>query len=301
MRRTLALLGAIGLDAAFDEPPNRWHPVAVMGRGLALGHERLRSSPRAVQLAGASTTVGAIALLAAFAGRKLERRLPAPLLALAVKPTFSLRQLLREGRGVASALEGNDLSTARARLGALVSRSTNKLDASLLAAAAIESLAENLSDSVVAPWFYYAGFGLAGAALYRVINTADAMFGYRGELEWLGKPAAKADDAINWAPSRLAALSLVLATTALDGPPAGQRSLACWRSDGCRTASPNAGRPMAAMAGALGRRLEKVGVYVLGQNFPLPDASDIRRAARLVEVAAGLAGMAAVAALVLKR
>jgi adenosylcobinamide-phosphate synthase len=119
------------------------------------------------------------------------------------------------------------------------------------------------------------------------------MYGYRGELEWLGKPAARADDVLSWLPSRAAALALVLAALAVEGPAAARRAQATWRSDAGRTASPNAGRPMAAMAGALGRRLEKAGHYVLGAEFPEPGPADVRRAARLVEAAAALAGLAA--------
>jgi adenosylcobinamide-phosphate synthase len=287
-RRAATLLGAIALDAALGEPPNRLHPVSGIGRALALGHDRFRRSSRAVQLAGGAATLGAVTLGAALAGRRLERQLPAPLLALALKPTFSLRPLIREGLGVAEALERGDVPGARRRLGALVSRPAADLGPHLIAAAAIESLAENLSDSVVGPWLAYAGFGLAGAAAYRVINTADAMYGYRGDLEWLGKAAARTDDAVNWLPSRAAALSLVVAAAVVLGPRAGGRALACWRSDGRRTASPNAGGPMAAVAGALGRRLEKVGHYALGGGFPAPAAVDIRRAARLVEAASAL-------------
>jgi adenosylcobinamide-phosphate synthase len=297
--RAGALLGAIAIDAVLGEPPNRFHPVAGVGRALALGHDRFRRSRRPLlQLAGGAATLAGVALAAALAGRELERRLPPPLLALALKPTFSLRPLLREGLGVADALDAGDLALARRRLGALVSRPTAGLAAPLLAAAAIESLAENLSDSVVAPWLYYAGWGLAGAAAYRVVNTADAMYGYRGDLEWLGKAAARTDDAANWLPSRATAAALVLAAALALGPAAGRRALACWRSDAGRTASPNAGGPMAAMAGALERRLEKVGHHVLGAAFPSPAAADVRRAARVVGAAATLAGAAVAVTLV---
>jgi adenosylcobinamide-phosphate synthase len=299
-RRCAALVSAILLDVASGEPPNRLHPVVGIGRALAFGHDRFRRAPRHLQLAAGAGTVAAVTLGAAIAGRKLERHLPAPLLAFAVKPTFSLRPLIREGMGVAEALERDDVTAARLKLRALVSRETGDLGPSMLAAAAIESLAENLSDSVVAPWLAYAGFGLAGAAAYRAINTADAMYGYRGELEWLGKPAARADDAVNWLPSRVTCASLVAAATLTRGPGAGRRAFECWRSDGSGTASPNAGGPMAAMAGALGRRLEKSGHYVLGGDFPEPEPRDIRRAARLVETASALTGMVVLASLMVR-
>ena len=299
-RRPLALLGAVLLDVAVGEPSNRFHPVVGIGRALAFGHERFRRAPRQRQLLGGAATVGAVTLGAASIGRALDRRLPAPVLACALKPTFSLRPLICEGLGVADALERGDVPGARLKLKALVSRPTDDLAPPMLAAAAIESLAENLSDSVVAPWLAFAGFGLAGAAAYRAINTADAMYGYRGDLEWLGKAAARLDDAANWLPSRVTALSLVAAATVMHGPRAGGRSLECWRSDGSKTASPNAGGPMAAMAGALGRRLEKAGHHVMGGDFPEPDAGDVRRAARLVESASTIAGLAVLAALMVE-
>jgi len=299
-RRVLTFLGAVFIDLLLGEPPNRFHPVVGMGQALSFGHERFRVAPKKLQLLGGAATVGAVTLGAALIGRRLERRLPAPLAALALKPTFSLRSLIREGLAVAEALENEDLPGARLRLRSLVSRPTENLAPALIAAAAIESLAENLSDSVVAPWLVYTTFGLAGAAAYRAVNTADAMYGYRGDLEWLGKPAARADDAINWIPSGLASVLVVAAATIAHGPRAGRFALQCWRSDAGRTASPNAGGPMAAMAGALGRRLEKPGHYVLGDRFPDPDANDIRRAARLVEAASAIGVAAVVASLALR-
>jgi adenosylcobinamide-phosphate synthase len=299
-RRVLTLLGAVLLDLSLGEPPNRFHPVVGIGRALSFGHDRFRRAPGKLQLVGGAATVGAVTLGAALIGRRLELHLPAPVLAFALKPTFSFRSLIREGLGVAEALENEDLLGARRNLRSLVSRPTEKLAAPLIAAAAIESLAENLSDSVVAPWLAYAGFGLAGAVAYRAINTADAMYGYRGDLEWLGKAAARTDDAVNWLPSRLTCLLIVAAATIKHSRRAGRSALECWRSDASTTASPNAGGPMAAMAGALGRRLEKPGHYVLGNGFPDPDADDIRRAARLVEAASAMAAAAALASLWLR-
>lgn len=141
----------------------------------------------------------------------------------------------------------------------------------------------------VAPWLYYAGFCLGGAAVYRVVNTADSMFGYRGDNEWLGKAAARTDDALSWLPSRLAAAAIVAAARLRLGAAAAGRALATWRSYGGTTASPNAGRPMAAMAGALERRLEKRGHYVLGGEFSEPASDDVRRAVDLTATAAGIA------------
>ena len=148
---------------------------------------------------------------------------------------------------------------------------------------------------MVAPWLAFLLLGLPAAAAYRVVNTADAMYGYRGELAWLGRGAALADDWANWLPARLAAVLLVGAAGLIAGPQAGVRAWHGWQQEAERTASPNAGQTMAAMAGALGRRLEKRDAYVLGDGYPDPEAADIRRAIRLVGAAAGLMGLVALA------
>jgi adenosylcobinamide-phosphate synthase len=199
---------------------------------------------------------------------------------IALKPFFALRMLVEAGQRVRVHLEQGDLVAARQALQALVSRDRSQLTAELISAAAIESLAENLSDSIVAPLFYYLLFGLPGAAAYRLFNTFDSMIGYHGRYEYLGKAAARLDDILNFLPSRLTAL-LIIAGAPLFG---GKRDSAwhIWRRDAHKTASPNAGHPMAAIAGALGLQLEKVGHYTLGSNERTIITHDIQRAERMV-------------------
>ncbi|HEY3186785.1 MAG TPA: cobalamin biosynthesis protein, partial [Solirubrobacteraceae bacterium] len=156
-----------------------------------------------------------------------------------------------------------------------------------------ESVAENLTDAFVGPVLFFLAFGLPGAVVYRVINTADAMIGYReGVLVYFGRAAARLDDAINLVPARLAALALVLAAPLVGGRGGG--ALATMRRDHGRTASPNAGWTMAAMAGALGVALAKPGAYRLGDGRP-PMADDVVRSVRTMAVAAALALPVAVA------
>jgi adenosylcobinamide-phosphate synthase len=165
-----------------------------------------------------------------------------------------------------------------------------------VAAGAVESLAENASDSVVAPLFFFALFGLPGALAYRAINTADAMVGYRGAYEYLGKAAARLDDLANFIPARLCAALLLVAGT-VDGLD-GTRGWRILGRDGGKTASPNAGRPMAAMAGLLGVRLTKPGHYALGDDLTPPGPETIGRAFKVVRKAAYLACFLTGAALV---
>jgi adenosylcobinamide-phosphate synthase len=182
-------------------------------------------------------------------------------------------------------LLAGDLVEARRLLSYhLVSRDVTNLDASHVVGAAISSLAENLNDSVVAPLLAYRLGGLPTAYAYRAINTADAMLGYRTpELEWFGKPAARADDIVNWIPARLTALLIAIAS----GAP--RESLNVARADARRCPSPNGGWPMAAMAGALGVVLVKRGVYTLHARGRHPTPADLARARRVTTLAAALA------------
>jgi adenosylcobinamide-phosphate synthase len=204
-----------------------------------------------------------------------------------LKPTFALRELGRAARRVRDALAAGRIDQARRDLGSLCSRDASRLDPPLLVAGAVESLAENASDSLVAPLVYYALFGLPGAVFYRAVNTLDAMIGYRGRYEHLGKAAARLDDALNLLPARLTALLLLPAGWACGADPV--RGLRVLRRDGAATESPNAGRPMAAMAGLLGVELEKRGHYRLGDRVNALSPDTIDAAWRAVRASAVLA------------
>lgn len=262
-----------------------------MGGAIAAGRRTLcAGSPARLLALGAALTI-AVAAIAAMAGglvTLLARAAGGPgviIEALALTTMLSLRGLVRAARRVQTALRVEDLDGARASVGRdLVSRPTASLGAGQVAAATIESVAENLTDSVLAPIAFYLAFGLPGVFAYRAINTADSMLGYRhGALEHFGKVAARLDDSLNFIPARLAALAIVAAAA-----PIGADAAHAWRTmlaQHDRTASPNAGWTMAAMAGALRVKLEKSGHYVLGDG-PEPSADDISLAVRTVIIAA---------------
>jgi len=285
----LILWLAVAIDLALGELPNAWHPVAWMGRLIAtLSRVSPRSGAAGPFVAGLVLVICGAALMA-LVGYWLQltlARLPLPwdLLtqALVLKSTFSIRALAGAGSQVEAALRECDLPLARKLLGwHLVSRDTQSLSPSQVAAATIESLAENASDGCVAPVFFYVVAGLPGTLVYRFINTCDAMLGYRdSEREWLGKAAARTDDLVNLVPARLTA-TLILALGLLRGA-RGLTAVAVWKRDRLATASPNAGHPMSAAAGVLGLELEKTGHYRLGAGQPLPETLDIGRALRLV-------------------
>lgn len=295
VRRIRVVCLALILDLAVGDPPNRLHPVAWMGRGIAAARHCAPTRGRLRPLAyGTLLAAGGTAAMAQL-GRLLERavvRLPAPWDWLAeaglLKMVFSLRGLAAAAGQVEQALEAGDLPEARRLVSwHLVSRDTATLSPSQVAAATIESIAENTSDSLVAPLLYYALGGLPGAMAYRFINTADAMLGYRDPArEWLGKVPARLDDLANLVPARVTAWLIILAAGLAGANPA--KAWRIWRRDAGKTTSPNAGHPMSAAAGALGVELEKVGHYQLGAGERSPRPGDIQRAVKLMRVAAVL-------------
>jgi adenosylcobinamide-phosphate synthase len=294
-RRLRVILLAVALDWLFGEPPNALHAVAWFGKFVqALTRRAPRDNPRRELLAGAGIAASGIAvsMVPALAlERVLESRrrggLGILISAALFKTTFAWRELIVAGEKVRCELEAEEWDAARYDLRALVSRDTSQLNLPHLAAAAIESLAENASDSFVAPLFYYQLFGLRGAFAYRAVNTLDAMIGYHGQYEFLGKLPARLDDALNWIPSRITAVLIVIASRLAEANP--RRAWEVLRGDHARTASPNAGYPMSAMAGALDVRLEKVGHYRLNETGRAPEPADIRRATRTASLALVLA------------
>ncbi|MBL0937985.1 MAG: cobalamin biosynthesis protein CobD [Gemmatimonadaceae bacterium] len=302
---------ALLCDVLVGEPPSPLHPTVWMGRWLAFARRMFGApdrsdSPARALLAGVMTLmiglllvlmVSAVVAFAALllATRYVSRFVRGSAVAtdaaramvdgLLLKPALALRALLSASREVASALKSNDLDRARSLLSwHLVSRDTTQLTDHEVAGATLSSLAENFSDSVVAPLLAYRLAGLPGAYGYRFVNTADAMHGYRTPaLEWFGKPAARLDDVLNWVPARLAVAALVLGTLCCGGSVVGAVR-AAWRDAG-RTASPNGGWPMACLAGALDVQLVKRDHYVLNSNGQLPVASHVNQACAIVAVA----------------
>jgi adenosylcobinamide-phosphate synthase len=280
------------------EPPAQWHPVVWYGRLIRLLEQHAPRGQKAQLLYGigmlllANGCVLSLALLihklALWTARSTRSRTGNGLAALlysciegiGLKPFFALRMLADAGNQVRLPLIAGNVPTARQALQSLVSRDRSQLNAELIAAAAIESLAENLSDSVVAPLFFYMLFGLPGAALYRLCNTFDSMIGYHGHYEYLGKAAARLDDLLNWLPARLTAFLISVCAPLYGGSCRG--ALFIWVRDGWKTASPNAGQPMSAVAGALGVQLEKVDHYILGDDKKPIMPDDIRRAEHMV-------------------
>ncbi len=281
----LALPAALLLDRLLGEP-QRWHPLVGFGH-FADRLERHGNRPRLARLRGIACWLLAVApatLLAAW----LSRTLPAPagwlFEVLVLYLAIGARSLGEHAEAVRLPLVRGDLAEARARVGHMVSRDTDQLDETAVTRAAVESVLENGNDAVFGAMFWFALLGAPGAVLYRLANTLDAMWGYRTpRFRHFGWAAARLDDALNYLPARLTALTYCLLGNL-------RRGWACWHRQAPLWYSPNGGPVMAAGAGALQLTLGGPAPYhgtmqqrpALGEgNAPLP--ADIVRATRLVE------------------
>jgi adenosylcobinamide-phosphate synthase len=291
------------------------HPVMWMGRLIGfldrtLNHERM--SPASRRAAGIFSLFILIGVVGCVAYGLQQGLFGLPLAvvfaALPASTLLAQRSLYAHVEGVAVALERDGLAAGRKAVSHIVSRDTQVLDEAAVARAAIESLAENFSDGVVAPALWLAIGGLAGAAVYKAINTADSMIGHRTRRhEAFGWAAARLDDLVNLPASRLSALLLIAAAATTSRAAAAQAWRAVMR-DAAHHRSPNAGYPEAAMAGALDLALAGSRTYagveiedaVMGRGRGAATAADIRKALALFRRAdAMLIGLFAVVAVLL--
>lgn len=294
---------ALGIEAVFGYPDALYtrigHPVTWIGALLGGLDRRLNLSNlgSGMRRAAGVVAIATVVALAAGIGVLLERGasqswIGVLLIAVIASTLFAARSLYRHVAEVAVALERNDLAKARERVGRVVGRDTASLDAHGVARAAIESLAENASDGVVAPLFWFVLLGLPGLAAYKAINTADSMIGHRtSRHEDFGWAAARLDDLVNLPASRLTGFLFALSASMTR---AGARAaVTTMLRDAHLHRSPNAGWPESAMAGALDLKLNGPKVYgnrlvedaYMGDGRGEATAADIRRALRLTTVA----------------
>jgi adenosylcobinamide-phosphate synthase len=276
------------------------HPVTWIGRLIALLDRSLNreaAGPQARRAAGivAVLVVLAIVGVIALAIQDALLRVPFGIFAVGVLAStlVAQRSLHRHVADVAAALEKDGVAAGRAAVAHIVGRDTDSLEAAGIARAAIESLAENFSDAIVAPVFWMVIGGLPGAALYKAINTADSMVGHRTQrYAAFGRAAARLDDVVNLPASRLCAL-LLIAAAALTKDASAAHAWRAVRRDAARHRSPNAGYPEAAIAGALGLSLAGPRSYggvqvddaMMGDGRREANAADIRRALALYRLA----------------
>jgi len=287
------------LDWVIGDPEPLPHPVRLIGHAIQTGERALRrmgDGPESELISGALLT-SFVVLGSAYAASRLLKTLKR------INATFgraaeiwlaasclATRNLLDEAQIVVRALEHFDLDSARRQVARIVGRDTGALNRNEIARALIETLAESLSDGIIAPLFYLTLGGVPLAMAYKAINTLDSMIGHRDEsYEWFGKAAARLDDAANFVPSRIAAV-LVCGAGALLDLGSFEQSWTTWRLDAQKHASPNAGQPESAMAGVLRVQLGGINTYdgervdspLLGAGFPRPEPDDARKALRVM-------------------
>lgn len=305
-----AVLGGFVLDAIFGDPAWLPHPVVLMGKAIIALEKRLRAqfpqTPQGELCGGA--VLAAILPVGTFLITALVCRLAAalhPLAGLAVQmfwcaQALAARGLVQESRNVYKELQKQDLPAARKAVARIVGRDTQNLTAEGVTKAAVETVAENASDGVIAPLLYMLLGGAPLALTYKAVNTMDSMVGYKNE-QYLnfGRAAAKLDDAANYLPSRIAAL-LWIAAAALTGNDA-KGAWRIWRRDRRNHASPNSAQTESACAGALGVQLAGPATY-FGEYYDKPtigdaaraiEPKDILRANRMMRVASVLGLIAA--------
>ncbi|MCX6005547.1 MAG: cobalamin biosynthesis protein [Chloroflexi bacterium] len=287
------ILLALSLDAIFGEAKNSFHPVAWLGNLISL---QVKFSPEegkisqfifgvAIVLVTLIIITVPLWVLISYL-RTFNTFIYILFSAYILKITFSIRGLWQAVNTVKTYLTEGNLLNARITARALVSRDTAELDDRQIISASIESCAENICDSFVAPLFYFAIFGLPGAIVYRIINTFDAMIGYHGKWEYIGKFSARIDDVANYIPARLSTLLIIAASSILRRDTKNAWSTVLRQH--ATTESPNAGWPMSAMAGSLGIQLEKPKHYQLGQNNRELTVSLISESQKLLLLAAAI-------------
>ena len=277
-----AVLGGFLLDALFGDPAWLTHPVVLMGRCISALEKHLRTAlpktPRGELAGGAAVAavlpLGTLAVtgLACWAAARLHPALGLALQMLWCGQALAAKGLAQESRNVYKELAKGDLPAARRAVARIVGRDTQNLTAAGVTRAAVETVAENASDGVIAPLLYMLLGGAPLALTYKAINTMDSMLGYKNEKYlYFGRCAAKLDDAANWLPSRLAAL-LWGAAAALTGSSA-RGAWRIWRRDRRRHASPNSAQTESACAGALGVQLAGP-AYYFGEYYDKPTIGD---------------------------
>jgi len=293
-RAATSVAAALAADRLLGEPPEAVHPTVLMGRAISLFEgcalaffPDSTNDARRLRLAGL-LLAAALPALAFVSARAILRAFPAglrwPAEVALLWTTISMRGLADAALAVERELETGDLGAACVRVGEIVGRDTERLSEGEVARAAVESVAENASDGVVAPMLYGLLFGAPGALAYKAINTLDSMVGHpHPPHRDLGRAPARLDDLANLLPARLTALT----AAAVSDDFAHTWKIA--RLHGSLTKSPNAGWTEAAFAGALGVALGGANSYggvvregpTLGVGRP-PDAGDIKRAVRLM-------------------
>ena len=268
---------AIVLDLIFGDPKNRYHPTAWIGNFIGSITTCMKNESKNLEKFGGifivliPVSISCIVLFGLefsidFINAEFWSVVISIIFGIILfKMTIAIRGMELHALAVLDSIQKNDLTQARKNLSMIVKRNTKNLDKNHILSGTLESLSENIVDGITGPMFYFALFGLPGAFAYRIVNTVDSMVGYKTymfkNLGWFG---ANCDNILNYIPSRLTGLTMVLGAMLLGHD--WKNCYAIFKRDGKKTDSPNAGYPMAALAGALGTTFEKIEHYSLGNG-----------------------------------
>ena len=268
---------ALTIDFTLGDPKNKFHPTAWLGSLIAKITPSLKNSSNTLEKLGgiiliiiSSAIVASLIILLDVGINMITIDYLSIIISIIVggillKTTIAIKGMEKHALAVVNSLEDNNIVSARNNLSMIVKRNTKDLDENHVFSGVVESISENTVDGITGPLFYFGLFGLPGAFVYRVINTADSMIGYRTNIfKNIGWFAANCDTFLNYIPSRLTGFVMIFSAMILGYD--WKRSYKIMIRDGGKTQSPNAGYPMAAIAGALGTKFEKIDHYFLGDG-----------------------------------
>jgi len=288
----LPLIIGVALCFMIGDPPNKFHPVAWLGKVIGTFARKLRKSkrPKIQRFTGAVFTISltsVICITIQVFSDYLYSFFGAVAFILyaiiVVKLTVAILTMEKHTSSIILALQENDIVRARQNLSFIVGRNTTNLDSQHIMSGTIESVGESIVDGIISPLFYYCFFGPVGSIAFRIINTMDSMVGYKDKYNIdLGWMSAKGDTILNFIPARLSAILIIL-SAALVGAD-WRNSIQALSTDRCNTTSVNAGYPMSTMAGALRVKLEKIGEYTLGKELERIDIDKCKTAIKIMRV-----------------
>ena len=275
---SLLVIGiALILDFILGDPKNKYHPTAWIGLFIAALVPFTKNKNSTIEKLGGIiiiVSISSVVILPLLSFEYVISLLTIDYVSIIIsivigglllKTTIAIRGMENHAKTVLMCLDSDNLEKARTNLSMIVKRNTKNLDKNHIISGVLESISENTVDGVTGPLFYYAFFGLPGAFVYRVINTADSMIGYKTNIfKNIGWFAASCDTILNYIPSRLTGLIMIISAAILQNN--WKESYRVMIRDGKKTESPNAGYPMAALAGALETRFEKINHYNLGDG-----------------------------------
>ena len=295
LESTLIVIFAIILDFMVGDPKNKFHPTSWLGSFIAKLVPMVKNESHQIEKLGGiilvilvTSIVSTLLVLLNIGIQSISIEFVGTIVSIIVgmillKTTIAIRGMEKHAMAVMDSLEKNDLEAARNNLSMIVKRNTTNLDKNHVLSGTLESISENTVDGVTGPLFYFAFFGIIGAFVYRIVNTIDSMIGYKTSIfrnvGWFG---ANCDKILNYLPARITSVLMVIGAMILGND--WKKSYKIMRRDAKNTDSPNAGYPMAALAGALGTQFEKINHYSVGEGNIELTKDHLRSAISLMKI-----------------